>query len=319
MPDIDKNDAQTAPMFGKRDPVVDITHHGHSIQEYFNIPESFDSATHARSCLDYLASGVFRLRGDLMALAERDASCSPNIPFGPTRCQCYIQALSRSVGLNSDCDQIIARKHALQHGMSSFLRAMEKTTELSRNSVERPALAVRIQAFLTWFTLVNCRETREIECDRFRSMFKLTIDLAEKYVLTGPSDAFVPQRRTLSFEPGVIPAIYLVANKCRDPLIRNKAIQLLAQSCRQEAIWDGKPFAAYMKRLAELEERVAVQDSGRSAFLDSRPKIPEDARFVEAIVANDLDDKGRGRLVCARYRHEADGTIELTEHYVHMG
>ena len=94
----------------------------------------------------------------------------------------------------------------------------------------------------------------------------------------------------------------------------------------QEAIWDGKPFSAFMQGLVELEEAkstfcVGGAISAQTGLSMGRPftaTIPEHARFIDVVVADELNEMGHGTLVCARYRHETDRSIEVIEHQVDL-
>lgn len=313
-------------MFGRRHPLVDVVHKERTLNHYLSIPTSFDSVMQAKSYLDFLISGVFRLQGDLMAIAEDAASLSGHLPLETTRRQCYVQALSRSVDLGPDLQQIMSRKQVLEAGVAAFWKALEAFVRNSTDSEDRTVMAIRIQHLLVLFTVTNCRETYEITCDGFYSLFESTIDLAEKYIHTTQSFEEIPQHRKLSLEPGIIPTIQLIASKCREPVTRRRAIRLLRDGCMQEAIWDGTPFATFMQRLAELEEaQMSMSGSIASPLLIEKvrvkqpiPTIPEHTRFTDVAVAAEPYAAGYGRLVCARYRHESDGMIEITEHHVNL-
>ena len=311
-------------MFGRRHPLVDLARDEYNLKHSLGIPESFESIVQANSHLDLLASGVFRLRGDLIAIAEREALISEGTPFDSPRRQCYIQALSRSVDPGSDWHQILSRQRALEAGMAALWRAMEALGRPSKGSTDRAIMALQIQYVLVLFTVSTCRETFERVCDGFNDLFENAVDLGQAYIQSIPRFSDSSPKRSISLEPGIIPTIYLVASKCRNVEIRKKAIRLLRDGCMQEAIWDGKPFALFIQKLADLEQAKAInhmQNESGSHVVASEAKthtsdIPEHARFADIWIADELDDQGRGRLVCARYRHETDGRIEITEHTV---
>ena len=303
-------------MFGRRHPLVDITHLNDA-----TIPISFDSVTQAKSYLDILTSGIFRLQGALMAIAENAASTSGKLPADPTQRRCYIQALSRSVDLAAYRRQVHLRKQSLKTGLAAFWNAMEAFTRLYEKSSDRAVMAIHIQYLLVLFTLTTCRNVYEMACDDFNDLFQDTITLAERYIHSSPCFADSSRKRTLSLETGVIPTIILVATKCRKPETRSRAIRLLREACMQEAIWDGTPFAIFLQRQSELElDRSCVEWScvESSTINPNVTVIPEHARYIDVVVADEIDEHGRGRLVCARYRHESNGRIELSEHKIHL-
>ena len=84
----------------------------------------------------------------------------------------------------------------------------------------------------------------------------------------------------------------------------------------QEAIWDGTPFATFIQRFSELENEQSSAASWITA--PQTNTIPEHARFADIVIADKIDKHGRGSFVCARYRHETDGLIELSEHKINL-
>jgi hypothetical protein len=72
---------------------------------------------------------------------------------------------------------------------------------------------------------------------------------------------------SFTFEMGVIPPLYFVAAKCRDPTIRRRALSLLKKAPRRESSWSALPTRVVEKTIALEEEH-----SGR--FIESPPTRP---------------------------------------------
>ncbi|KAI9149197.1 mercuric reductase [Paramyrothecium foliicola] len=53
---------------------------------------------------------------------------------------------------------------------------------------------------------------------------------------------------------GIVPPLFLVATKCRDPVLRRQAIQLLRSSARREGMWDSSMIAKIAEWIMILEE-----------------------------------------------------------------
>ena len=314
-------------MFGKRHPLVELMHEEHKISSGPSIPSSFDSLMQAKSYLDILASGVFRLRGDLLMLAKDQSTLLGALPSDNVQCECYLLALSRSVDLGSKQCRILSRKETLEAGLFVFWKALGGLAETLKTSQNRALMAIQIQYLAVSFTVTTCRDTHESICDKFDDCFESAIQTAERYIKSLPTFNDLSQKRSLSLEPGMIPTIHLVAQRCRIPELRSKAIALLHEGCAQEAMWDGMPFATFMRKVADLEEAVYMRDidsCGRANTGHNVPgghyvTIPEHARFIDIVIADDLDDLGMGRIACARYRHESDGQIELSEYTIALG
>lgn len=59
---------------------------------------------------------------------------------------------------------------------------------------------------------------------------------------------------SFSADMGIVQPLYVVATKCRDPIIRRQAIQLLRNSARREAMWDSELCARIGKWILDIEE-----------------------------------------------------------------
>ncbi|OTB07766.1 hypothetical protein M426DRAFT_52885 [Hypoxylon sp. CI-4A] len=59
---------------------------------------------------------------------------------------------------------------------------------------------------------------------------------------------------SFSADLGIVPPLFVVATKCRDPVIRRQAIQLLRTSSRREGMWDSELAARIGLWIMEIEE-----------------------------------------------------------------
>jgi hypothetical protein len=65
---------------------------------------------------------------------------------------------------------------------------------------------------------------------------------------------------SFSADLGIVPPLFVVATKCRQPLLRRRAIRLLRSSARREGMWDSELAARigqYIMSIEEYEEPVA--------------------------------------------------------------
>lgn len=305
-------------MYSRRNPMLDLAHDKYSHLKRQKIPTTFHSVQQAKSYLDLLSSGVFRLRGELFDIAERKAMEDGFVP-GSDESTCYVRALSRSVDLGDKRDSILERKEALEASMATFRQALDSLTD-TKEPMDRALMAIHMQCALVFFTIKTCREIHEKTYDGLQSLFEKAVDLASKYIRSVPGVTSCPAKRTISLEAGIIPTLFLIACKCRDQKLRTTAIDLVELGCRQEAMWDGMPFGAFLRHFAGLEEWLAALNSDSSTMPDnnglSSLANPECARFSDVIISKELDELGRGKYTCARYRHESDRQIEITEHHV---
>lgn len=97
---------------------------------------------------------------------------------------------------------------------------------------------------------------------------------------TGASSGCAP---SFSLDMHIIAPLYCVAHRCRDPVIRRKAISLLYATPRQEGIWNSILTARVAQRLMEIEEA----GLGR---IQSCSDVPEWARITGVNVQFDLEE-----------------------------
>lgn len=59
---------------------------------------------------------------------------------------------------------------------------------------------------------------------------------------------------SFSADLGIVPPLFVVATKCRDPTVRRQAIQLLMSSSRREGMWDSELIARIGMWIMAIEE-----------------------------------------------------------------
>ncbi|KAI1799374.1 hypothetical protein F4811DRAFT_565613 [Daldinia bambusicola] len=65
---------------------------------------------------------------------------------------------------------------------------------------------------------------------------------------------------SFSADLGIVPPLFVVGTKCRDPVTRRQAIQLLRTSSRREGMWDSELAARISMWVMEIEEADDVND-----------------------------------------------------------
>lgn len=115
--------------------------------------------------------------------------------------------------------------------------------------------------------------------------FKKIVSLAS--ALLSPSDTSskpdTPRPKKFLYEHGVIPSLYLVGFKCRDPVVRREAHGLLASVRRKEGVWESDLMAKV------VEQIIAIEEGGRVVYSSS--EIPEEARVWREWIQNGERDK----------------------------
>jgi Fungal specific transcription factor domain/Fungal Zn(2)-Cys(6) binuclear cluster domain len=118
---------------------------------------------------------------------------------------------------------------------------------------------------------------------------------------------------TFSLSLGIIPPLYIVSTRCRDPVIRRKAIHLLSICKRREGVWDSWLSSQVARRILEIEEEAAQQFFARRAgengedvpetvSITSILQVPEEARIVHMGTLFGPDRQGT-----LRYRRSTHG------------
>lgn len=147
---------------------------------------------------------------------------------------------------------------------------------------EKTALAIlkmaQINASVTFTSMFD---SSEAVFDRFNPQFRAMVDLGREIVADearaaaerGPNPkhcrhchGYQPDdtkpgefischiKPSFSADVGIVPPLFVVATKCRDPVLRRQAIQLLRSSARREGMWDSELIARIGQWIMELEE-----------------------------------------------------------------
>ncbi|KAM3513154.1 hypothetical protein MY11210_003179 [Beauveria gryllotalpidicola] len=183
------------------------------------------------------------------------------------------------------------------------------------------------------FLMLFC--DNEVQFDSFMPHFKMIVDLgwevvsadesrfaAERHAQTpsrphyghGTKGAFKAGKYgagrlkpSFSADLGIVPPLFVVATKCRDPWLRRQAIQLLKSSARREGMWDSELTSNIATWVMQLEEQGVPGGGGAAvppAFDPRNPgagyvdahgvvqrTIPEDRRIM--LKAADFDLRSR--------------------------
>ncbi|KAF3057829.1 hypothetical protein CFAM422_012134 [Trichoderma lentiforme] len=101
---------------------------------------------------------------------------------------------------------------------------------------------------------------------------------------------------SFSADLGIVPPLFVVATKCREPNVRREAIQLLRSSARREGMWDSELTANIAQWIMEVEEsenpfpEMNLPGGPTQAVLPSRA-IPEEKRIMVQSVDFDLRER----------------------------
>ncbi|GAB0134948.1 hypothetical protein EsDP_00003300 [Epichloe bromicola] len=121
---------------------------------------------------------------------------------------------------------------------------------------------------------------------------------------------------SFSADLGIVPPLFVVATKCREPRLRRQAIQLLRSSARREGMWDSELAAIIGQWVMHIEESDPASLPLPSDVASSIPTepIPEERRVMLKSVDFDLRSRVAELRVGTRAVHEgqADDRVKTT-------
>jgi hypothetical protein len=117
---------------------------------------------------------------------------------------------------------------------------------------------------------------------------------------------------------GLLPAIYVVAGKCRTSSVRWQAQRLFSKA-NIRGMMDSPLIAAFLQQIIDAEESKARLLTGSSPTREfSFDEMPEEARFMDVTLSGDVEKPDLGRLVCARSPGKPNGIPEIEEYFFEL-
>lgn len=171
---------------------------------------------------------------------------------------------------------------------SSVFDAFLKTHGRSLAESDKKGVAMlRIQHEIGFMSIQLGRTYFEDQTlwDQFLALFNRIISLASEILDYDSKSRRYP---TFSLDMGIVGPLYEVASRCRDPVLRRKAISLLKSRCMQEGVWNSILTAKVAERLVEIEEEGLGE-------VKSCHDVPDSARL--SYVAPMFDPAGRKVVV----------------------
>ncbi|PVH82471.1 hypothetical protein DL98DRAFT_456481 [Cadophora sp. DSE1049] len=154
--------------------------------------------------------------------------------------------------------------------MNAFLK--EPKVALTPQDL-RCAVLLKMQQITINIMLASTIFNDQTEYDDLTAEFERVTVLAAS-LLKVPASEEAAQRPYCSFDMTVIPSLYNAACRCRDPIVRRKAIALLSNSARREGMWDSDVSAAISQRIMEIEEAgLGMISSAQSVPMEARIHI----------------------------------------------
>lgn len=241
------------------------------------IPQSFQSAVEAKNCLD------FYFHADI---------CGAEISGQHNE-------LGNDIGQPEDS---LVRLHQWSMAFDAFIEVQGET--LSRNE-RNIALVLKIQRLL-YSAILDMPSNDQTLWDKHNVAFEKMISLAEEiFDMKGQEVSISPVKSletsflnptatpTFTLDVGIVAPLYDIACRCRDPMIRRRALHVLRMSSRHEAIYNGVLAAQIVQKVIASEEAGFI--------VTSSSDVPSSARISH--VSRQFDAQQRKASLCY-YRWE---------------
>ncbi|KAF2235027.1 hypothetical protein EV356DRAFT_514659 [Viridothelium virens] len=163
--------------------------------------------------------------------------------------------------------------------LDRWLKLLNKWEHITgrRYNKDPQLCTLRIFHMCMWIWLSCCNDPLEMEFDDHVSDFCQVLSLAD--VLVNSSSApKSPTELDFTYDMEYVPPVYFAAVKCRDPMVRRRAISLLDARRRREGLWHSERCSAVAKRI------MAIEEAGLCGSL-TRRFPPAKYRITDAVMA----------------------------------
>lgn len=175
---------------------------------------------------------------------------------------------------------------------------------------------------VSFIWLSACTSQFETAFDEYKEAFAEIVHHAETSLILSRDLDSAERPPPCASEFGVVPPLYFTATKCRDPMLRRKALALIRQAPMPEGIWPAFATERSIAKIIALEEG---REDGQGRIEDcmrpeSRPLPPEERRVHDAVAVKE-DRPGRGPMLSLqvfRFYHDARGARRMVEETVRL-
>lgn len=181
--------------------------------------------------------------------------------------------------------------NAFQKFIDSHSTRMDSRALLGAKVLKMNAVVATMHLELNAFSIIH----QQTCWDDLMPIFEDLVDLATG-VVEGQQvlDHGRNDKPLFQLDFGVVPSLFTVAHKCRDPYLRRRAINLLYSAPRQEGVWDGVITARVGERIMMLEEKGLGE-------ITCAADVPDQSRVSDVNVSFDLLAR-RGFIKYSRLR-----------------
>lgn len=266
-----------------------------ALKQQREIPDTFDSIDNMRHCMHEFMEQAFRFT----SRARPAKNSSDSIPRETMRL------------LEVEQDRLLARHAKLDVAFSLFRASTAKPMQTHLHTLLVLQMYLHAQHIWISTALSSSEVVYDDFLSSFAAIVPLAAAYLDGEHAHPPTAAFPPPHRTVapllppsafasaaaeqpssrylpgaaeqqqlsvaytshfSFETHIIPPLYYVATKCRHPLIRRSALDLLRRNpFRRENLWRASVMGALAGHIVSLEERWAEGQQGLSSAMVSAP------------------------------------------------
>ena len=164
--------------------------------------------------------------------------------------QAITKAGSFSVNVNDIIEQIKLQSR-LDTWRNQLDRLIERTQTVDKAARQDAVNLLLVQYKVIYIWMRVCITAGEMATDSYFDDFEELVCYAEKLARPGVEMA---KPQLLSFEIQLLAPMYDTALKCRHPVIRRRALNLLQSVPRREGIWNARHAYVTARQVIELEE-----------------------------------------------------------------
>ncbi|EXJ90390.1 hypothetical protein A1O1_03491 [Capronia coronata CBS 617.96] len=200
----------------------------------------------------------------------------------------------------------------LRQWESSFVRTWRHET---RNEMLWAVSNLLMHWVVCYIWLSTCTSQLQTTFDDYRDQFSTILDHAEKVLKY--SIGSTTGQPIFRFEIGLIPPLYFCAIKCRDPMLRRRALAMMMQAPEKESLWSSVATETMIENVIAMEEGKPY-DASQSDLTGPLPLPPEENRIHNvAVVGKDvLGGTQRFALELSKYVTGPDGVRRMVSETV---
>lgn len=177
---------------------------------------------------------------------------------------------------------LVSEKQKYLDELEAWSRAFQPLFDKARPGTNDYLATRHLQMhyFPVHLTITMYPSTSELAYDNYLWMFREIIEMARIQLTCSTHDPM------FAFDMQNVWPLFVVAKKCRDPVVRREAVRLLIEWPRREGIWDSVVAAAISKWVVSIEEEGMVAD-----FVEERKRARSVGVRLDA-------ERGRAEVWC---------------------